>query len=104
MDYQRYYFQKHRRTVTCTNCTVDATGSHERPLDVQPDAKVRGRYGAETSNSPIPIAELRVGRHKKLVGHKKLSRFGVYSIRFSDGVFELFAIVGASYGCVWWRY
>lgn len=36
-----------------------------------------------------------MGRHEKLVGRKKLTRFGVYSIRFRASVLELFAIVGA---------
>jgi len=52
-------------------------------------------------NSPIPIAELRVGRHEKLVEHKKLTRFGVYSIRISAIVFVLFAIEGAACRSVW---
>lgn len=83
---------------------MDATGSHERPLHVQPIPKVRSVYREETSNWHTPIAELRVGRHEKLVKRKKLTRFGVYSIRLGATVLELFAFVGASYGPVSGRF
>lgn len=51
--------------------------------------------GEESPNWHTPIAELRVGRHEKLVGRKKLTRFGVYSIRLSAIVVELFAFTAA---------
>lgn len=78
------------------DCTVDATGSHERPLHVQPAPKVRPVCREEMPNWHTPIAELRVGRHEKLVERKKLTRFGVYSIRLGAIVVKLFAFVGAS--------
>lgn len=79
---------------------MDATGSHERPLHVQSVEKVRSVCREETSNWHPRIAELRVGRDKKIVDRKKLTRFGVYSIRFGAIVVELFAFAGASDGCV----
>lgn len=54
----------------------------------------------EIPNWHTPIAELRVGRNEKLVGRKKLTRFGVYSIRLGAIVVELFAFAGALRGRV----
>lgn len=91
------------------DCTVDATGSHERPLHVQSVPKVEPVCLEERPNWHTPIAELRVGRDEKNVGRKKLTRFSVYSIRLGAIVLELFAVAGTPRGrvsgrCEWGLY
>lgn len=88
----KIYFLEETALAIRDDCTVDATGSHERSLEVPSEQRGSDERVSGPSKQGGSIAKLRVGRHEKLVERKKLTRFGVYSIRFQPAPDEISAL------------